>query len=350
MHRSNRFHWTFLSAGCGLLLAISGCGGDDGEDPNKTPPAPVCTAADVTGPSNKAATDSLKLPGLSGNKPYTYDFDGDNRQENQLKILLNPISAAGTDLQKSVNGAVADGQAIVLLDVKAADLTKADCASVTLGLAKPPGATDPKPKFDGTDTFVSATDISPVTLFGKLDGGKLSTLPSKEQRSDTEQKIEVRIPLGNGVTLPLALRGAHFEGTIVKEGTTLKIKDGVLHGVLSQTDIETKIVPLVADLLTGMINKDPTSDTAKTVIGLFENQSDPVTAQKCAAKAEDCCKTNPKTCKILPAEVKNSAVGGVLAPDVQVFDDAGKWSPVPGGKKFNGMSVGIGFSGVQAKY
>jgi hypothetical protein len=355
MRRFTHVQGMFLGAACGFLLSAAGagCGGDDGTmDPNNMPPAPVCDAKAVTGTDNKAATDALKLPGVSGNKTYVYDFDGDNRQENQLKNLINTISLSGLDIQASVNKAVQSGDAIVLMNLKTGDIMKADCASVTMGLAKGPAPMAPAPKFDGSDTFQMLPDITPVSLFGKIDGGKLSTLASKEQRSDkqTEQQIQVNLPLGDGKNLPLALHGAHLEGTVVKDGSVIRIKDGVLHGVLAQKDIDDKIVPLVANLLTDMINKDPMSDTAKTIIGLFENQNDAVTKKKCMDNAKDCCKSNPTTCKILPAEVKNSAVGGVLSSDVQVFDDNGNWAPVAGGKKYNGMSVGIGFTGVSAKF
>ena len=355
MRRFTHVQGMFLGAACGFLLSAAGagCGGDDGTmDPNNMPPAPVCDAKAVTGTDNKAATDALKLPGVSGNKTYVYDFDGDNRQENQLKNLINTISLSGLDIQASVNKAVQSGDAIVLMNLKTGDIMKADCASVTMGLAKGPAPMAPAPKFDGSDTFQMLPDITPVSLFGKIDGGKLSTLASKEQRSDkqTEQQIQVNLPLGDGKNLPLALHGAHLEGTVVKDGSVIRIKDGVLHGVLAQKDIDDKIVPLVANLLTDMINKDPMSYTAKTIIGLFENQNDAVTKKKCMDNAKDCCKSNPTTCKILPAEVKNSAVGGVLSSDVQVFDDNGNWAPVAGGKKYNGMSVGIGFTGVSAKF
>ena len=351
MARFTHVRGLFLGASCGLaLLALgAGCGGsDETMDPNQMM-APVCTASMVTGTDNKAATDALKLPGVSGNKTYVYDFDGDLRQENQLKNLINTIALSGLDIQGSVNKAVTAGEAIVLMTVKTPDVTKADCVSVTMGLAKAPAAMAPAPKFDGSDTFTAATDIVPVTLYGKIDGGKLSTLASKDQKPANEQKIEIRLPLGGGMELPLALRGAHIEGTVVKDGSVLRVKDGVLHGVLAQKDIDTKIVPLVATLLSDMINKDPMGDTAKTIIGLFENQSDPVTKTKCMV-AKDCCKTNAATCKILPEEVKNSAVGGVLNSDVQACDDNGNWAPVAGGKKYNGMSVGIGFTGVTAKF
>lgn len=351
MRRFALLHGTFLFATCGLLSVGTGCGGDD-PPVEETPKPAICDKSAITGTDNKMATHELKLPGVAGNKPYAYDLDGNGVQENQLKALINTIAPAGLDIQGSVNKAVAAGEAIVLLSVKAQDLGEASCSQVTLGLAKPPKTGDPAPKFDGSDKFEVMTEIAPVSLFGPIAKGKLGTFPSKDQKTaeGTEQQIQVNIPLGDQKTLPLALRGAHFEGTLVKDGALVRVKDGVLHGVLAQKDIDEKIVPLVANLLTDLVNKDPAGETAKIVVGLFELQSDPVSKKKCTDKPADCCATNPKTCKILPEEVKNSAVGGVLSSDVQAFDEAGNWAPVPGGKKYNGMSVGIGFSGVTAKY
>lgn len=78
MRRFTHVQGMFLGAACGFLLSAAGagCGGDDGTmDPNNMPPAPVCDAKAVTGTDNKAATDALKLPGVSGNKTYVYDLD-----------------------------------------------------------------------------------------------------------------------------------------------------------------------------------------------------------------------------------------------------------------------------------
>ncbi len=74
-----------------------------------------------------------------------------------------------------------------------------------------------------------------------------------------------------------------------------------------------------------------------------------VTQQKCMDMTK-CCKTNPKTCVILPQEVLMSPVGGVLSPDVQVFDANGNWDPTPNGKTPNGMSVGLGFTSIKANF
>lgn len=161
-----------------------------------------------------------------------------------------------------------------------------------------------------------------------------------------------------GNTLPLALRGAHVEGTLAMEGGILKIKNGVIHGVLAQKDIDGQIVPLVANLLTDLIHKDTKmgvpGDTAKAIIGLFEQKTGAASKAKCMANAADCCgftgMAHPDTCKIVAQEVKDSSIGGVLSPDVQVLDDQGNWKPVPGGKMLNGMSVGLGFTSVKASF
>lgn len=361
MRRFTMVHSMFLSATCGFMLAAAGAGcGGDTTPPDPTPdmskPAATCTADKVTGSSNKLASNALLLPKSSGGSTYTYDFDGDGKPENQLKNLVNVVSLSGLDIQASINTAVENGEAVLLTDVKTADLMTSSCASASFSLADSPPM-GWKPKFDGSDMF-KVGPIMAVTLFGGITAGKLTTTPSKDQTSANEQKVSLNLPLGMGQNLPLDLRGAHVEGTLAMEGGVLKIKNGAIHGVLSQKDIDGKIVPLVANLLTDLIHKDTKmgvpGDTAKAIIGLFEQKNGAASKAKCMANAADCCgftgMAHPDTCKIVTQEVKDSSIGGVLAPDVQVLDDQGNWKPVPGGKMLNGMSVGIGFTSVTAKF
>lgn len=340
---------TVLSAGCGLLLAAAGCG-DDGmmqkPDEMMPPPKVTCDASKVTGDSSKLATDGLRLP--SSSKSFAYDMDGDGVAENQLKNLLNIVSSQ-INLQDSVNEAVTKGQAVLLFDMKTPSAADASCAGLTIGLAKTAAMA---PKYDGTDTFMLG-DIMGVKLYGSITAGKLSTTPPKDQTADTEQKIEIRLPLGStGMELPLVLRAAHLEGTVGMDGGVLRIKDGALHGVISKEDIDNKIVPLIGDIISKLINdeakKDPMSNTIKTLVGLFEKSA--YSKTKCMSDAMKCCATNPTTCKIEKQEIIDSPIGGVLAPDVEVFDAQGKWKPVVKGKNPNGMSVGLGFSGVKATF
>ncbi len=357
--------FTFLNtmlrgATCGFLVAAAasaGCGGDDPPPDNGT----NCTAAMVTGNDTKFASDGLLLPKSTGGMTYSYDFDGDGHPENQLKNLTNVISLSGLDIQKSINDAVSAGDAVILSDVKTPDLMTASCGSITMGLAQSPAMGMPAPKFDGTDTFALTAGMT-ATLYGGITAGKFSSIASKDQTPATEGKVNLILPLGMGTTLPLSLRGAHVEGTLMMEGGVLKIKNGAIYGVLSQADIDGKIVPLVATMLTTLIHNDTKmgmpGDTAKAIIGLFEQKVGMASQAKCAAAIADCCGPaapmgmmgHPDTCKILPQEVKESSIGGVLAADVQVLDAQGNWAPVAGGKMYNGMSVGIGFTSVKASF
>jgi hypothetical protein len=275
------------------------------------------------------------------------DMDGDGKPENQLKNLINVVALSGLDIQASVDTAVQNGEAVLLTDVKTADLMSSSCSSFSFALAEAPMGW--KPKFDGSDMFKVGAIMS-VTLFGGITAGKMSTTPSKDQTAANEQKIQLTLPLGMGNTLPLALRGAHVEGTLAMEGGILKIKNGVIHGVLAQKDIDGKIVPLVAKLVSGLVNKDPMGSSTKTIVNLFENQMNQVSKDKCMNTPAKCCKTNPMTCEILDAEIKLSPVGSVLSSDIEAFDGTDRWAPSKENKNKNGMSVGLGFSMIKAKF
>lgn len=358
--KSRSWRGIFLGAACGVLVAAAGtgCGGDDQMNPDNmnadmsTPPTKLmCSESMVTGSSNKAATNKLIVPSTA--MSYSYDIDGDGRPENQLKNLINTVMLAGLSLQDPIDQAVAKGQAVILMDLKTPDLTNASCSQASLSLAEAPAAMAPLPKFDGTDTFKTATGIMQVKLYGDIKAGKLNTVPPKDQTAATEQKIDIELPLA-GANLRLAIHGAHIEGEVKVEKSPsgadiLKVNKGAIHGVISKNDIDTVIVPTVATLLTDMVNKDPMGDTAKAIIGLFESKTGATSKAKCMVDA-DCCAKSPKTCKILPAEVTESAIGGVLSPDVEAFDAQGKWGPKAGGKNYNGMSVGLGFTAIQASF
>lgn len=340
----------FLGATCGLLLTTGvGCGGDttDMTDPMNQMPD-KCTADKVTGNPSKYASDSLRMP--SGNMTYASDIDGNMKAENKIKDLINAVMLAKLDIQGPVDQAVKDGQAVLLAELMTPDLVNAGCASLSLAMAKPPEMGAQAPSYDGSDTF--KPDAMQIKLYGKIENGKLSTTPSKDQTAEDEQRIALELPFGNGNKLPLKIRGVHIEGTVTtnKAGQPI-IQNGAIHGVVSQKDIDAEIIPTVARLITKQINDNPMESNTALIISLFESMENAVTKNKCAeGMGEKCCATHPMTCVILPEEVKISQAGGVLSSDVQVFDDNDKWKPVPGGKMKNGMSIGLGFSAVKASF
>ena len=66
---------------------------------------------------------------------------------------------------------MADGEAVILGELKASDLTSTNCAGVTLSLADPPAMGAKPPVFDGSDTF-KVGKVMGVKLYGKITDGK----------------------------------------------------------------------------------------------------------------------------------------------------------------------------------
>lgn len=328
----------FIGATCLSLMAFAatGCGGDTA--------ATGCGKDSAKGTAIKYVTSDVALP--SGTMTFGIDIDGNGKADNQLAKITGVIGSQ-FDLAGPVTKAVKDGDLLIGMAVTAENLTDA-CASVSASLLKKPAN---PPKLDGTDTLMVDAGQMTANLFGGIGpagsttAGNLSTVLPPKQTADNVQKIQLNIPLAGGI-LPLAIAGAHVQGTVNANG----IMSGQIHGVISKADVDSKVIPAIAQVLTDLINKDPNGSSAKTVIQLFEDMNNPVSKMKCAV-AKDCCATNPATCKIIAEEVKGQAlIGSFLAPDVQVFDSAGAWKPVAGGTDKNGLSVGLGFTAVKATF
>lgn len=309
-----------------------------------------CRGTSAPGVTYKLATDNLKLPSSAG-RSFALDFDGDGKLENQFKNLISVINLAGLDVQGVIDAGIGAGEGIELVSFKTADTTNSTCVGVEANSAQPHMSGAPLPRFDGTDVFIPLMPMG-AQLTGQLQGGKLATTAPPLQNAASEQSLMIRLNVGSG-GLPLLLRGVHVEGTVSKVGGLWRIQSGVLHGVISKTDIDGTIIPSFAALLTQLIHNDTVAgvpgNTAKAIIGLFEPATGAASIAKCMVAA-NCCRTSPATCFIVPAEVSDSPVGGVLVPDVEVLDGSDRWAPKRGGKNYNAMSFGIGFSAVTANF
>ena len=167
----------------------------------------------------------------------------------------------------------------------------------------------------------------------------LRTVLSAKLTNQDPQSLTLQIPLWLGA-LPLTLQGVHVQARIDDRG----LLSGQLHGAISKTDVDTKILPTMATLSTLAINRDPNGSIAKTIIQLFEDQNNPVSQKKCQDNMADCCRTNPKTCKITPDEVRaNQLIKIILVPDLQCYDAQGSWKPTPNGVDKDCLSVGLSF-------
>jgi hypothetical protein len=303
--------------------------------------APLCRGDGAPGTMRRLATSSLKLPTAATG--FAIDLDGDGRTENQLKNIIGAISALGMDPQVQVDDAVRSGQLVYLLGLKTTSLDTS-CAGLVMNRALPTAA---PPAYDGSDVFTSALPMSAQFTAG-VPMGQLGTTLPKDLKAADEATLPLSLALGPMVvTLPL--RGVHVQGRLELTAGKLTIRDGQIHGAIAVTDLDRVVYPQLAATVTAMINGDPMSSTTRTLIGLFESATSPVSIAKCMV-AKDCCKTSPSTCRILPEEVKDSVVGTLFSPDVEVISATDQWAPVRGGANKDAVSVGIGFSAVQASF
>jgi hypothetical protein len=158
--------------------------------------------------------------------------------------------------------------------------------------------------FGGGYTFKpDPTGTAQYLLSGKITAGALSFGAAS---------FPVQIPLGAGGTMAFVLKGARVFGDL----SGGKITKGVLVGGISQTDLDTIVLPTVAALMTSTY-QTTTDMTTKAILKGFDTDGNGT---------------------ITAAELKtNALIGTFLSPDVDVDSD---------GKKE--LSLGMGFTAVGA--
>lgn len=343
----NRFAFPSFAVPSALMLALSlltaACGSESMPDCAANPSDPACAPPDnacSTTSQIKLVANQVTMP--SGNNHYTYDVDGNGTAENKVEDVVEGLEMTGLDIQNAFNSHLAEGDALVLIDIQGGSLMNG-CANVVLRSAKPPGM---PPAFNGNDTLTPDPDSATVKLVGNISNGQLMTTAPKNQPPASLGVLKLAVPITLGYKLPLTLYGARIEGQLVPTGIT----GGRLHGVLKKSDIEQYSFPVVAQAVTQRINEPPNGQEESLMIGIFENQNNPISAAKCANTPAKCCATNPTTCVITPEEVGSSPlIQQIIAPDVQMFN-GGNWSPMPGGGSPESLSFGIAFAAVKAKF
>ena len=192
-------------------------------------------------------------------KKYAYDIDGDSAVDNAFGAVLVAIKAAvpGMDLQQQMDQNVLNGNVIMLMQVKASDLTTATAATLQAWTGKQKLCCDTRPCtettaktkcFSGTNEHVpDVNSPSSAVLNGAIASGTGTFGPGT---------IEVQIPIGKWAARVKLLK-ARVEGQVSSTG----IIEGKLAGAIGQNDLTTQVVPAVALALDHEM-KDPTSTQA----------------------------------------------------------------------------------------
>lgn len=312
-------------------LVLAGCGGGSDTPIDAPPDVPPDMPIDAPPPPpghHHYVLDGMLVPANNTQaRDYGQDLNGDQTIDNQLGMVLGTLSSMGVDIQGATTQSIDRGAAITLVDLYANDFTTEPAATfaVFVGSAPMPAAcasaTDTvcRRHLSGAATFtVLAGAPTNPPLTGALAAGSLTTAPG-----------HLTIPLVIGASAPalVTLIGAKV---VMSGATATRLGMLKIGGALSQTEIDTKVIPAMRDSFQASVVHDCTAltnppncgcasgSTGKTVLDLFEQA--------------------PKDCSISINEVKtNSLIMSLLAPDV-VIDG------------MNALSLGIKATAVEAGF
>jgi len=314
-----------------VVFSLAACGGSSSGGDDTVDPA---------GTAHTFVVDSVLLPTKAGDgAKYGLDLDGDGQVDNALGQILSALSsAAGSgslDLQGSIDEQVLTGNIILLTNIKATALDMATGVAVEVFLGAnptPTPCTDTNVPPDiatcgqhlmGTGSF----DIDPASpmdaqIIGKIIGGQFTGGPGT---------VTLQITLSSvGAPINLNLIGARAKlPGITDSGFGSAASPGIIAGAVTQNDLDTKVIPAVADTVSGQIARDctnttppdcgcPSGSTGATVISLFDK--------------------SPQDCMVTVDEIKNNdLIKTLLAPDVNIDGT-------------DALSVGVGVTGVKGTF
>lgn len=301
------------------LIAISGalvgCGGGGSTSSGQN--------STVDGTNVKSyATSAVTLPASSS--AFAWDLDGDGTADDRLGSIVGVLALAG-DPQTTVTASVTSGSLLFLMQETSTDATQqsAKDAGVKFSLATTPAT---PPKYDGTDTFTASG--SPAQFYGNITAGTFTS--NDPAHSTAAVDLTVQLALVDGAPpLNLPITAGRITFNTSADGT--KITGGQVNGAIKKTDVDGTVIPAVASLLTAKIAacKAATPTACATYTMFDTNMDGTVTATEIEA---------------------NPTLSSFLAPDVQLFDAAGNYKPTPNGSTKDSLSVGLGFSGVDATF
>jgi hypothetical protein len=328
MKRSSVFT-AFAMAG-----ALAGCGGTD-------PTATTANCTPTMGMEAKYVANTLTVP--QSKSDYAMDLNGDGKPDNQLGNIIGALTAQNLDTQMGVDMALAMGNVVLLLDQTGADLTNNDCNQVTVQT----GNMQANPKFDGTDTFTVNSAFGGGSFFGKIMSGMFSSTPPATAATPTT--VVVQLPLVAGSDpVELDITGAHIQFT----ASNGSISKGQINGAIKNDDVQNKIIPNVAKLLSDKVaSGQGMANTNAQILSIFDTGGgDPSPDCNGYCKGIDGVCGVPMDGKIQVCEVAtNSIIKNVLAPDVQMFQ-GGVYKPNSKNEMKDSLSLGLSFTAVKASF
>ncbi len=341
MRLISRIASVMFVASLSLGAVACGGGGDDNSGDDQPP-------VNYTGTDTQYVVDHITMPTTANEANMlglNLDDDPQGRPDNALGQILSTLAsqAGGSfNLQESIDTQVAEGQIILLANMKAKALTTATGVGTWLFLGANPSnmpCTDANDTvcghhLDGSTSFdIDSTSPDDAVLSGQIVGGKFTGGPGTVT-------IELSLVSGDNTGIIVELVGAKMEISSVAGD---KLTGGRLGGAVTEQALNDDILPALHSILADTISKDctgttapccPDGSTGQLLIDLFDE-------------------SNPQDCMVTLDELKNnSLISSLLAPDVDLFDGdpaTGTYAPRKDGIK-DSLSLGIGFTAVGATF
>jgi hypothetical protein len=311
-------------------LGLIACGGDDGGDDDSG------GSIDPTGTNHTFAVSAIDLP-TNGTEAMALGLDIDGKAndgvDNQLGSVLGSIGALAPslNLQATLDTQIDKGQLVLLVNVKAKDLTNASGVGMWVYLGThettPPACTDAndtvcRHQFSGTGMFtVDTTGPTDSKLAGRIMAGKFTGGPGE---------VTLQIALaGTPISLPLKKARAEITGITASGWATMSSKIG---GAVTQADINATVMPAIGNTVRTSFDTD--CDVGGTPPGCG------CTANSTGATLKNLFDKAPtQDCTISDAEVM-TVVSGFLTPDIDLDGDGTN----------DALSLGLGVTGVAGTF
>jgi len=299
--------YRITSFACLALLAV-GCGGGGDTSPVTAPDAPTQSSA----PYTHYVTNNLTI----GNTPadalaLAFDLDNDpqHKPDNALGgILVGLKIALGVDINSALSGALTQGEFVILHSLHG-DLTNAASATWQIYLGDPKAS----PDLTSGNGMFTISGMSPTdSIFsGKVAGGLYDGGPAKIA-------IEISL-LAGSPPLKVNLVAARIEAQVTAAGCMA----GRLGGGIAHTDLETVVLPAIADQLTANYHNH-----------MCPNGAACTTNDKAIFATLDANMDGTLTAAEIMAY---PVISGALAPDVHLLD-----SNTSGPPDSNSIALGFG--------
>ena len=295
-----------------VFALLVGCGGGGDKPIDAAIDVPVDVLIDAPPPPpghHHYVLDTLLVPTNNNEaRDYGQDINGDTTIDNQLGMVIGTLASMGIDAQGTVTHSLSVGSTISLVDLYANDFTTEPAATVAMfvGATPMPGAcagtsdTVCRHHLAGNATFtVPSGSPTNTPLTGALVAGAMTTAPGH---------LAVPLSVFGSAPVLVTLIGAKI---VLGQATDAHIAMMKIGGAITQTEIDTKVIPAMRDGFQAAVAHDCTALTSppacgcasgtngKTYLGLFD--------------------TSPKDCSISITEVKNNnLINSLLTPDVMV--------------------------------